>query len=82
MREEPIQICVCGWHYRHDFDESLLSVSDRFDITVVANRGGNTNGLPTLEHENVGLECVTDGFWRDVERIAYDQAFICRDVSE
>jgi hypothetical protein len=104
---EQTQVCVCGWYYRPDFYEALRSVSDRVDITVVANRGGDTRGLRTLERENIGLEwgafCyflirawnaianvvflhddtyVTDRFWGDVERIAYDQAFIFRDVSE
>jgi hypothetical protein len=71
-----MQICVCGWHYRRPFYESLCTVSSRFDITVVANRRGDALGLPTLERENVGLDWgafshFVDHAWDGEERVLF-----------
>ncbi|MGZ4462661.1 MAG: hypothetical protein ACXVZP_07465 [Gaiellaceae bacterium] len=63
-----MHICICGWHYRHAFYESLRSVCDRFEITIVAHRPGDTLGLPTITRENRGLDwgafsCFLDHAW-------------------
>ncbi len=51
-----MQICVAGWYFPPDFYDALRGVADRFDVVVVANRAGDTRGLPTVRRENTGLD--------------------------
>lgn len=51
-----VQVCVCGWYFRPGFYTSLRDVPSSFEVVVVANRPGETLGLPTVERGNTGLD--------------------------
>ena len=60
-----MQVCVCGWYYPRDFYECLRAAAERFDVLVIANRPGDSQGLNTIERENVGLDWGAFSFFVD-----------------
>ncbi|HMK59923.1 MAG TPA: hypothetical protein VK452_02115 [Dissulfurispiraceae bacterium] len=60
-----MKICVCGWYFYEDFYMVLKSVYPAFDIMIIANKPGDTLGLPYILRENIGLEWGAYSYYLD-----------------
>ena len=71
-----MQICVCGWYFYEEFYSTLAALRDAFDIVIIANRSGDTLGLPYVVRENIGLEWgaywyFLDAHWDGISSVLF-----------
>jgi len=61
-----MQICVCGWWYFPEYYDALLEAVKRgYHTVVVKHRDGETNGLPFVNKDNIGLEWGAYSYYID-----------------
>jgi hypothetical protein len=60
-----MQISICGWYFYKDFYATLNSIRTSFDIVIIANKPGDTSGLPYILRENIGLEWGAYAYFLD-----------------
>ncbi len=58
-----MKICVIGWHFHSHFFKVLSSVQNRYLVSVICHRQGNTEGLPKTLIPNIGLEFGSYNFY-------------------
>ena len=71
-----LQICVCGWYFYPSLYQTLRKLPVNFDPFVVANRPGDTHGIPFIVRENVGLEfgayaCFLQQYWDHASNVLF-----------
>lgn len=49
-----MKICICGWYYRPKFLQAIKESG--YEAFVVQHRPGDTHGIPSAMHPNLGLE--------------------------
>src|SRR4030095_8836194 len=49
-----MKICIAGWYFRPDFMRTIRDSG--YEAVVIKHREGDTQGIPSMLYDNVGLE--------------------------